>query len=153
MLIALVLLLPWRAAAYQRGDVVSTLVRTQHGGWRTPWTEVMRSEMPRFREDTVIRVQPPVPSEVLGDAYRPDEPFKLSLAFSESRFVVPWVKTQTQGGGSRHVLKYLQLTFFYSGSDILQVKWTGDCTCPRSRPPTVRAPTLFFRAQYTRCGC
>ena len=45
------LVFPQVTTGYQRGDVVSTLLRTQHAGWRTAWTEVLRDQMPRFRVD------------------------------------------------------------------------------------------------------
>ena len=31
--------------------------------WRTPWTEVLRTEMPRFREPGAVILAPPVPHE------------------------------------------------------------------------------------------
>ena len=76
--------------------------------------------MPKFREHSIVLLAPPVPH----DADEADEAkaFQLSLAFSESRFVVPWVSTRTQHGDQASFrLRYLKVTFLYSGSDILQV--------------------------------
>ena len=53
--------------------------------------------------------------------------FKLSLAFSGSRFVVPWVALMIHQGSGLAAIDILHLTFLYSGTDVLQVKWTGDC--------------------------
>mmetsp|Transcript_11920 Transcript_11920/g.14410 ORF Transcript_11920/g.14410 Transcript_11920/m.14410 type:complete len:233 (-) Transcript_11920:9-707(-) len=108
---------------YRRGDAISTLVRTQHNGWRTPWTEVSRSEMPQFREDSVLRLQPPIHPET---ALEPSEPFKISLSYSDSIFVVPWVATlHPAEDGIQSSLNYLKVSLFFSGTDILQVKWKG----------------------------
>ena len=87
-----------------------------------------------------MRLVPPLPREAKagsgGEAppSSPWEPFKLSLAFSESRFVVPWITTSHHSGSGDGgaapgltSLRYLRLTFLFSGSDILQVKWSGDC--------------------------
>lgn len=51
------------------------------------------------------------------------EKLKLSLAFSHSKFVVPWI---TISSGNGHVLTDLTVTFLYSGSDLTQVKWNGE---------------------------
>jgi hypothetical protein len=125
-------------AAYQRGDVVSTLARTQYAGWRMPWTEVARSEMPKFREPSIVWLAPPVPRE--GDDADATKAFQLSLAFSESRFVVPWVSTRTQHGEAAFRLRYLKVTFLYSGSDILQV---GGLVGTHARP------SILFMASRT----
>jgi len=127
--------------AYQRGDVVSTLARTQYAGWRTPWTELARSEMPIFREPSIVLLAPPVPQD--ADETDESKAFQLSLAFSESRFVVPWVSTRTQHGDKASFrLRYLKITFLYSGSDILQV---NACLIKSCRPsPEAFSQDDFF---------
>jgi hypothetical protein len=109
--------------------------------------------MPRFREEAATVLSPPVPHEATialksaaarGQTSELAPDFKLSMAFSESRFVVPWVSTiakrprrhsskspLTQEGvlheeGEVSTLRHLKVTFLYSGSDILQVKWDGE---------------------------
>ena len=116
------ILQPLEVLTYQRGDVVSTLARTQYAGWRTAWTEVLRNEMPRFRVDSPpLILKLPAPHEGIA----PGEAFKLSLAYSDNKFVVPWALVSDGRGRS---LSSLVVTFLYSGSDIVQVKWNGDYT-------------------------
>jgi hypothetical protein len=53
-----------------------------------------------------------------------------SLAYSESLFVVPWVVTLSpspEEPASHSRLRILKVSFHFSGSDILQVKWDGTC--------------------------
>ena len=90
--------------------------------------------MPRFREPSVLWLAPPRPRQAIisigkhasVDGSDEADALKLSLAFSESRFVVPWVATRSSGSGETHALRLLKVTFLYSGSDLLQVKWGGD---------------------------
>jgi len=139
--VIILLALPLISLAYRRGDVISTLVRSEKGPWRTPWVETLRSEMPHFREESATVLSPPVPHQAtidLKSASASSEPrkdvspdFKISMAFSESRFVVPWVSTVAKGRGlsdstKLSTLRHLKVTFLYSGSDILQVKWDGE---------------------------
>ena len=72
-------------------------------------------------KNTVAEFTPSVPHA----KFIPGEQLKLSLAYADSKFIVPWT-TLGDGSTGGQVLSTLVLTFLYSGSDIVQVKWSGE---------------------------
>mmetsp|Transcript_3931 Transcript_3931/g.9350 ORF Transcript_3931/g.9350 Transcript_3931/m.9350 type:complete len:262 (-) Transcript_3931:155-940(-) len=130
-----------KAAAYQRGDVLATVVRTQADERRTPWTDLPRAAMPRFRTASTAVVDLPLPSPLPsggGDSAYLDTAVHASFAFSDNRFVVPWLSLTSPRSGTSHgggalaelkatsVLQAMQVTFLFSGADVLQVQWVGE---------------------------
>lgn len=111
------------ARGYTHGDAVSMVLRTQHAGWRSSWSDVLRSQMPRFGVASAVDLSAPLPRP---GVLEPDEPLKISLAFADSQVVVPWVPI-IDGDGSR--LETLTLTFVCdsaTGDEIARVKWEGE---------------------------
>ena len=81
------------------------VLRTQHAGWRSPWSDALRAQMPRFGVAGSASLAPPLPR---AGGLQAGEPLKLSLAFADSQVVVPWLPV-VDGDGS--VLTALTLTF------------------------------------------
>ena len=117
---------------YAHGEIVSMVLRTQHAGWRSPWSDALRAQMPRFGVAGSASLAPPLPR---AGGLQAGEPLKLSLAFADSQVVVPWLPV-VDGDGS--VLTALTLTFVCdheAGDTIYRVKWDGEYAEPPEPPP------------------
>ena len=128
---------------FAHGETVSMVLRTQHAGWRSPWSDVLRAQMPRFGVASSVALAPPLPR---AGGLQAGEPLKLSLAFADSQVVVPWLPV-VDGDGS--VLTALTLTFVCdheAGDTIYRVKWDGEYAEPPAPPPGAPEPELAAAA-------
>ena len=134
--LALLAALSAATAVYLRDDVVSTVVRTQHGGYNSGWADVTRQQMPRFSRDTPGSA-PVTFHAALPGSRDPQSPLKVTFAFSDSRFAVPWIVLDDALG--RRLLG-LTVVFSHADGDIAKVSW---------RPGAyVTAPLLLLLYHY-----
>mmetsp|Transcript_18757 Transcript_18757/g.24767 ORF Transcript_18757/g.24767 Transcript_18757/m.24767 type:complete len:206 (-) Transcript_18757:125-742(-) len=105
--------------AYQNYDSIFTVIRTEHAGKRTPWTDVRLKEMPRYGESKLLNnFLIPLYDD---DNFMPDFDIKMSMAFSERKHTIPWI--QVFDTSTQQQLQKLEITFLYSGSSINHLKW------------------------------
>jgi hypothetical protein len=87
------------------------LIRTQHSGYRTGWSEVSHYSLPLFGVNTSIEMQPFTSIY----SYDSTQPFKIELSFDADRFVSQWVMI-TDGRG-KHARR-IYVDFLYTPVNI-----------------------------------
>ena len=115
-------------ARHERGDPVSLLRRTQHGGQRTQWAEVPHSASPRFFESRTMFV------DALPEDVPEDEPYKVAFALLSQQFETPWM---TISDGAGRFLDHLRLTITASGNTVTAVRWEEEHRTGGSPPHSV----------------
>ena len=105
---AVLLLLVPPVHPYNVNDSISLLEQAQVGAYKTKWHHIGKGNNPRFKVDSVATIVPPYSRQ----DYQTTKVFKAMFAFSNHKFLVPWILL---ADGSGLYLK--KITFFLQHDD------------------------------------
>ena len=103
---------------------MTTLHRTLHTEWKTPWLEVPLHQAPRFRTRDRVSFQASMPRP---EENKPEmkivleEDVKISFTFADYKLVVPWTVIYDSKKGV--ALKEIHLTFYHDDFDVHRVDY------------------------------
>ena len=106
-------------AAFQHGDPIPMMNRTQHKSQRSRWTEVPHAVAPHFGVDERLLLDA-LPMGVDAD----DEAFKVSFALLGLQFITPWFTVVDDA----HSLSRVELTLRAAGDTVISAQWLDEYT-------------------------
>ena len=101
--------------AYTKGDLVSVVEQSQIGNMKTKWRHMQNGKKPKFATNSIVNVVPPYSRQDYDTTLK----CKMTFAFSDHRFLVPWL---TLSDGKGLYLAKIIFTFTYHGDDIASVR-------------------------------
>ena len=104
-----------RVAAYTKGDLVSVVEQSQIGEMKTKWRHMQNGKKPTFATNSIVTVVPPYSRQDYDTTMK----CKMTFAFSDHRFLVPW---STLSDGNGLYMAKIIFIFTYHGDDIVSVQ-------------------------------
>jgi hypothetical protein len=98
--------------SYKIHDAVSLLEQAQVGDLKTKWHHIGKEKTPHFGIDSLVSIVPPYSRQ----DYETTKTFKMKFAFSNYKFLIPWVLL---ADGNGNYLKKIVFIIDYDEAKIL----------------------------------
>jgi len=105
---------------YKPGDLVRMSKRSLIKMTNSEWTEVIAKNCPRFTYDKKIVLQLADSNANSKEPLKIARDLRLAFSFDHERLITPYFTIINSGGT---FLESLELTFVYSGDDIVELNW------------------------------
>jgi len=134
LLVVMFLTLAGAACGYRKGDLVQMSRKTIFG-MESSWTQVISEYCPRFLYDKVVKLP------TLSNS--PDFPrsMKIMLGFDKSKFITPWITIREMNGDMLH---FLEVSFVYSGNEIVDFRYRTSYYKPEATEPTSSEIYIYY---------
>ena len=100
--------------SYKTHDAVSLLEQAQVGDLKTKWHHIGKEKSPHFGIDSLVSIVPPYSRQ----DYETTETFKMKFAFSNYKFLIPWILL---ADGNGNYLKKVVFIIDYDDAKILSI--------------------------------